>query len=87
MAYMYQHNIYRSILIIYGLIIDPHNDQFPVGLLAQLTEHCTALAGVRVRIKGVARGGPGVPVTPPLLQAFLNQTTYLQQVAMTIPWP
>ena len=65
MAYMYQHNIYRSILIIYGLIIDPHNDQFPVGLLAQLTEHCTALAEVRVRIKGVARGGPGVPVTPP----------------------
>ena len=27
--------------------------------------------------KGVARGGPGVPVTPPLtLSAFFNQTTY-----------
>ena len=26
--------------------------------------------------QGRSQGGPGVPVTPPLLQAFFNQTTY-----------
>ena len=41
------HYIYRSILITYGLIIDPHNNQFPVGLIAQLVEHCTSIAGAR----------------------------------------
>ena len=33
-----------------GLIIDPHNDQLPVGLIAQLVEHCTSIAEVRVWI-------------------------------------
>ena len=33
--------VYRSVSIIYGLIIDPHNDQFAVGLIAPLVEHCT----------------------------------------------
>ena len=27
-------------LYIYGLIIDPHNYLLPVGLIAQLLEHC-----------------------------------------------
>jgi len=39
-----------SISIIYGLIIDSHNDQLPVGLIAQLVEQCTGIAEVRVRI-------------------------------------
>ena len=28
-------------------IIDPHNDQFPVGPIAQLVEHCTSVTEVR----------------------------------------
>ena len=32
------------------LIVDPHNDLQPVGLIAQLVEHCTDSAEVRVRI-------------------------------------
>ena len=35
---------------IYGLIIDPHNNQLPVGLIAQLVEHCTGIAEVRVLV-------------------------------------
>ena len=35
---------------VYGLIIDPHNDQLSVGLTAQLVEHCTGIAEVRVRV-------------------------------------
>ena len=26
---------------------DPHNDQLPVGLIAQLVEHCTGITEVR----------------------------------------
>ena len=37
-------------LHIYGLICDPHNDLLPVDLIAQLLEHCTVIAEVRVRI-------------------------------------
>lgn len=37
-------------LHIYRLICDPHNDLFPVDLIAQLLEHCTVIAEVRVRI-------------------------------------
>ena len=33
-------------LHIYGLIINPHNDLLPVGLIAQLVEHCTDITGV-----------------------------------------
>ena len=32
----------------YGLIIDPHNDLLSVGLIAQLVEHCTGIAEVRI---------------------------------------
>lgn len=39
----------RSIFIIYGLMIHPHNDQLPVGLIAQLMEQHTGIAEVRVR--------------------------------------
>ena len=43
--------MYRSIPIIYGFIFDPHDNQFPVGLvIAQLIEHCTSIAEVRVQI-------------------------------------
>ena len=35
--FMYQLHIYRSISIIYGYIIDPHNDQLPVDLIAVST--------------------------------------------------
>ena len=37
-------------LHIYGLIIDPHNELLPVGLIAQLVEHCTGITEVRVQI-------------------------------------
>ena len=33
---------------IYAIIVDPQNDQLPVGLIAQLVEHCTRIAEVRV---------------------------------------
>lgn len=33
--------------IIYGLTIDIHKDLLPVGLVAQLAEHCTGIAEVR----------------------------------------
>ena len=35
-------------LHIYGLVIDSHNDLLPVGLRAQLVEHCTGIAEVRI---------------------------------------
>ena len=38
-------HIYR-----YGLIINPHNYQLPVGPIAQLVEHCTGIAEVQVQI-------------------------------------
>ena len=50
MTSMFQHHIYRSISIIYGLIIDSHNDYLPFGLIYQLFEHCTGNAELRVRI-------------------------------------
>ena len=37
-------------LHIYGLIIDPHNDLLPFGLKAQLSEHCTGITEVIIRI-------------------------------------
>lgn len=36
-------------LYIYGLMIDPHNDQRPLGLIAQLVKNQTRIAEVRVR--------------------------------------
>ena len=35
---------------IYGLIIDPHNHQLLVGVIAQLMEHCAGIAEVWVRV-------------------------------------
>ena len=43
-------NIDPMILIIYGVITDPHNNQLPIGLATQLFEHCTNIPEVRVRI-------------------------------------
>ena len=34
--------------LIYALIIDPHNNQLPASMIAQLVEHCTSIAEVRV---------------------------------------
>ena len=47
---MYSVCRYSIISIIYGLMIDPHNNQLPVGLIAQLAEHCTSIAEVRVSV-------------------------------------
>ena len=48
--------IWSHISTIYGLIIYPHNDQLLVGVIAQLADHCTGIAEVRVQIlvKGVS---------------------------------
>ena len=46
--YMEYSCIITTYLPIYGLIIDPHNDQLSVGVIAQLVEHCTGIAEVRV---------------------------------------
>ena len=48
--------------IIYWLIIDPHNDQHPVGLVAQLVELCSGIAEVKVR----------VPFRPEIFRSFFN---------------
>ena len=37
-------------LHIYRLIINPHNNLLPVGLVAQLVEHCTCIAEVNIQI-------------------------------------
>ena len=34
------------IFTIYGLVVDPHNDKLPVGLIAQLVAHCTGIAEI-----------------------------------------
>ena len=48
--------------LISRLIIDSHNDQLPVGFIAQLTlKHCTGIAEVRVR----------VPFGPEFISPFL----------------
>lgn len=51
----------RSIAIMYGLIIDPHDDQLPFGLIAQLVGHsallvwhCIGIVAVRVRVPVLA---------------------------------
>ena len=36
-------------LHMYRLIIDWHNNLLPVGLIAQLVEHCNSIAEVRVQ--------------------------------------
>jgi len=35
---------------IYGVIIDPHNDQLPFGLVDQLVQHCPGIAPEMVRL-------------------------------------
>ena len=39
-----------QISTICGLIIAPHSDQFPVGLIIQLVEHCTGVTKVRLQV-------------------------------------
>ena len=46
LSYIY---IYRYKSIIYRFIIDPHNDQLPVGVLAQLVEHCRSMGSSPVQ--------------------------------------
>ena len=53
------HNILSTI---YGLMIDPNDDQLPVGLIAQQVEHCTGIAEARVR----------VPLRPEFLRPFFR---------------
>lgn len=42
-------NDLRSSATLLGLT-DPHNDHLPVGLIAELVEHCTGIAEVRARV-------------------------------------
>ena len=49
---------------------------------------CASFKKRRMRNKGVAREGPGVPVTPPFFKPFLTkQPTTGGENAMTIPCP
>ena len=34
-----------SVQLVHGLITNSHNNQFPVGWIAQLVEHCTGIPG------------------------------------------
>ena len=36
---------------IYGGIIDPHRDQLPIGLVAQLAKYCNGIAEARAQVK------------------------------------
>ena len=74
-----QSYICRSIM--YGLIIDPHDDQLPFGLIAQLVghsaqlvRHCTGIVAVRVR----------VPVLASIFHAFLATTEVALKAARII---
>ena len=45
---------------IYGLVINPHDNLLPVGLIAALVEHVAGIAEVRVQIhseKGLKNSG------------------------------
>lgn len=46
---MYQYHICWSRFIIYRIIIDPHNEQFPVGLIPQQVEHRPERSGFASR--------------------------------------
>ena len=44
---IYDFHIFLAVyLSLHGFIWNQHNDQLPVGLLAQLVEHCTGIAEV-----------------------------------------
>ena len=46
-VHIYDFYIFKVIyLSLHGFIWNQHNDQLPVGLLAQLVEHCTGIAEV-----------------------------------------
>ena len=47
----------------YGLIIDSHNDQLSVGLIAQLVEHCTGMVEVRDQVPSWPEFGQKMPTT------------------------
>ena len=40
---MYKQHLCRSISIINGLFIEPHNDQLSVSLKAKLVQHCISI--------------------------------------------
>ena len=46
----YLYNYIQIYMTFNGLIIDPHDDQLPFGLMAQLVEHCSSIAEVRVQV-------------------------------------
>ena len=46
---IYVSYIYINLFILHGYITNSQYDQFPVGLIAQLVEHCTGIAEVMVR--------------------------------------
>lgn len=65
-------------------LIDPHNDQRPVGLIAQLVEHCTGIAGVWVlfpfclNLSGLSLGAASVtPIIARIIYAEKFQSLFL----------
>jgi len=70
MIFMSLHYIYRYISSIYGSIIDPHNNQLPVGLIAKLAGQWTGS-----NCKG--RGS-----NPPLHLNFSGNTSYCFSIAV-----
>lgn len=45
---LYIHCMNLAKAMIYGLHIDPHNDQHPVGLISQMVEYCAGISDVRL---------------------------------------
>ena len=45
-------------------MIDPHDGQFPIGLIAQLVEHCTGIGEVTVRVPAQAWNLQTILATP-----------------------
>ena len=50
MNFLYSHLICRDVSIMYGVIVDPHNDHLQVGVITQVIEHCTGIAEVGLRV-------------------------------------
>ena len=58
-------HVFTCIITIYGHITNSQRDKLPVGLIAQLVEHCTGIAEVM--------GLNPVSVQPEFFQALISQ--------------
>ena len=63
---------FNRLPFIYGRLIDLHDDQLPLGLKAQLVEHCTGIAEARV---------------PGLSRYYLGSTKCCEDLALQIRPP